>query len=81
MPRYHFDLVDSRTVADQGGRVLPDDIMASEVADLLAEKLRSVRPELRGKGYEIMVTNDEGEEVHRAPLDKFRLVLNGTAHG
>jgi uncharacterized protein DUF6894 len=81
MPRYHFDLVDSRTVADQGGQVLADDFMASEVADRLAEELRSVRPELRGKGYAILVTNDEGEEVHRAQLDKLRLVLNGEAHG
>jgi hypothetical protein len=55
--------------------------MASEVADRLAEELRSVRPELRGKGYAILVTNDEGEEVHRAQLDKLRIVLNGKAHG
>lgn len=55
MPRYHFDLVDSRTVADPRWQVLADDIMASAVADRLVEELCSVRPELRGKCYAILV--------------------------
>lgn len=69
MPRYHFDLVDSRTVADHGGQILTDDVMAADVADRLASEIYQVRPELRGKGYAIIVTNGEGEEVHRAPID------------
>ena len=69
MPRYHFDLIDSATVADQGGRILSDDVMAADVADRLARELYEVRPELRGKGYAILVTNADGEEVHRAPID------------
>jgi hypothetical protein len=31
MPRYHFDLVDSKTVADEGGQELPDDATAEQV--------------------------------------------------
>jgi hypothetical protein len=74
MPRYHFDLVDQTTVADQGGRQLEDDEQARAVADRLAEELNARRPELRGKNYKVLVTNDEGDEIHLAPLDRFRLV-------
>jgi hypothetical protein len=69
MPRYHFDLVDHTTVEDKGGQVLADDMVASDVADELARRIPEVRPELRGKGYSILVTGADGEEVHRAPLD------------
>ena len=74
MPRYHFDLIDSTTVADQGGQLLEDESMAIEVADRLAQELSVVRPELRSKGYKVLVTNADGERVHEAPLDRFRLV-------
>jgi hypothetical protein len=49
VPRYHFDLVDSTTVADQGGRIVADDVMAADVADRLAQQLFDIRKELRGK--------------------------------
>jgi hypothetical protein len=39
------------------------------VADRLASEIYQVRPELRGKGYAICVTNADGEQVHRAPID------------
>ena len=74
MPRYHFDLVDSKTVADQGGQLLEDDAMAIQVADRLAQELSKTRPELTGKGFKILVTDVDGERVHEAPLDKFKLV-------
>ena len=70
MPRYHFDLVDSKTVADQGGRIISDDIMAADVADRLAQELFEIRKDLRGKNFYILVTNAEGEEIHRAPIDQ-----------
>jgi hypothetical protein len=70
VPRYHFDLVDSTTVADQGGRIIADDVMAADVADRLAQKLFAIRKELRGKSFFILVTNAEGEEIHRAPIDQ-----------
>jgi hypothetical protein len=70
MPRYHFDLVDHKTVEDHGGQVLDDDITAADVADELARRVYKVRPELRNKGYSILVTDSEGQEVHRAPIDE-----------
>ena len=70
MPRYHFDLVDHKTIEDEGGQVLADDIVASDVADELARRVYQVRPDLRGKGYVILVTNAEGDEIHRAPLEE-----------
>ena len=69
MPRYHFDLVDHKTVEDHGGQILADDVTAADVADELARRLYEVRPELRNKGYSILVTDNEGQEVHRAPLE------------
>jgi hypothetical protein len=70
MPRYHFDLVDSHTVEDHGGQILADDTIAEDVADELARRIYDVRPELRGKGYAILVTDTKGREVHRAPIDE-----------
>jgi ferritin-like metal-binding protein YciE len=58
MPRYHFDLTDPVTVEDQGGQLL-DDVTASDVDDILAHKVYLRRPELRGKGYSILVTDFE----------------------
>jgi hypothetical protein len=69
MPRYHFDLVDHTTVEDKGGQILADDIVASDVADELAVRVWKVRPELRDRGYSILVTNADRDEVHRAPLE------------
>jgi len=70
MPRYHFDLVDHTTVEDKGGQVLADDVTASDVADRLAEDLFRVRPELRGKGYSILVSDAQGKRYTRRPLKK-----------
>ncbi len=69
MPRYHFDLVDSKTVADEGGAELPDDIKALDVAEEIAKRLLEERPELKGRHFSILVTNEDGEEIGRMPLD------------
>ncbi|WP_027519459.1 hypothetical protein [Bradyrhizobium sp. WSM1417] len=69
MPRYHFDLVDSKTVADEGGAELPDDIMALDVAEEIAKRLLAERPELKNRQFSILVTNHEGEEIGKVPLD------------
>ena len=70
MPRYHFDLVNKTTSADQGGQILPDDDEAIKVADTLARELRVARPDLIGKGYKILVTDEDGREVYRARIDR-----------
>jgi hypothetical protein len=69
MPLYHFDLVNWKTIADQGGAELSDDIEAMDSADAIARRLLGERPDLRKRYYAILVTNDEGEEVCRLPLD------------
>lgn len=69
MPRYHFDLVDSETVADEGGADLPDDIKALDVAEEIARRLLEERPELKGRHFSILVTNEDGQEIGRMPLD------------
>jgi hypothetical protein len=69
MPRYHFDLVDSKTVADQGGQELPDDATAKTVAKQIAARLRQERPELKNRSFAIRVTDQDGERIYRAPID------------
>lgn len=69
MPRYHFDLTDSRTVADEGGTELSDDIAAMDAAEVLARRLLQERPELKNRHYAIRVTNEDGVEICSVPLD------------
>jgi hypothetical protein len=69
MPRYHFDLVDSKTVADEGGQELPDDAMAERIAKQLAASLRKAQPELKNRNFAILVTTQDGERICRVPLD------------
>jgi hypothetical protein len=69
MPLYHFDLVNTKTVADQGGAELPDDIEAIDSADEMARRILDERPSLKDRHYAIVVTNEDGDEVCRLPLD------------
>lgn len=70
MPRYHFDVIGKKTIADRTGLLLPDDIHASAAGDRLAIELYEVRPELRVCKCAVLVTDDNGEEIHRAPIVK-----------
>ena len=70
MPRYHFDVIGRNTIADRTGLLLPDDIHASDAADRLASELYEIRPELRIRECAVLVTDDDGEVVHRAPIVK-----------
>ncbi len=69
MPHYHFDLVNTRTIADQGGAELIDDIEAMDSADEMARHILDERPNLRNRHYAILVTNEDGDEICRLPLD------------
>lgn len=73
MPKYHFDLVDHVTVADQGGRDLSDDAEAIYFSERLGQHLRALKPELVGKRYAVLVTDENGDEIHRAWLDVERV--------
>jgi len=69
MPLYHFDLINTKTVADEGGAELSDDIAAMDSADVIARRLLGERPDLKNRHYSILVTDEDGEEVCRLPLD------------
>lgn len=69
MPRYHFDLVNTKTITDQGGAELIDDIEAMDSADALARRILDERPELKSRHYSILVTNQDGDEICRLPFE------------
>ena len=69
MPRYHFDLVNTKTIADQGGAELPDDIEAMDSADKIARQILDEQPDLKHRHYSILVTNEDGDEICRLPFD------------
>jgi hypothetical protein len=69
MPKYHFDLVASKTIADEGGAEVCNDIGAMDIAQELARRLVKERPELKDRHYAILVSTEDGDEVGRAPLD------------
>jgi hypothetical protein len=69
VPLYHFNLVNTRTVSDQGGAELDDDIEAMDSADAIARRILNERPELRSQHYSILVTDERGKEIFRMPLE------------
>lgn len=69
MPLYHFDLVNWRTIIDAGGADLADDVEAIHSADLVVRGLVERMPQLKNNHYAVLVTNEEGDEVCRVPLD------------
>ena len=58
MPRYHFGLIDSKTVADVGGIQVSDNIKAVDVAEEHARRLVRECPELKNRHYSILVSNE-----------------------
>ena len=69
MPLYHFDLVNWKAIVDAGGADLSDDIEAMNSADMIARRLIERLPNLKNRNYAVLVTNEEGDEVCRLPLD------------
>jgi hypothetical protein len=69
MPRYHFSLVDSIVITDQGGRVLDSEEQAILAAKKLAEELFVIRPDLHNRNYKVRVTDRDGQEIFLAPID------------
>ena len=69
MPLYHFDLVNTKTNFDAGDADLSDDIEAMDTADLIARRVLHEQPEARNRHYAILVTDEEGEQICRLPLD------------
>jgi len=48
---------------------MSDDIAAMDAADLLAKRLLQERPELKNRSFAILVTDEDGDEICRIPLD------------
>ncbi len=69
MPLYNFDLVNWRAIVNAGDAELVDDIEAMNSADTIARRLIERLPHLKSRHYSILVTNEEGDEVCRLPLD------------
>jgi hypothetical protein len=69
MPHYHFDLVDSKIIADEGGAEAYDDIGALAIAEEIVRRLRLEHPGLSNGHYAILVSNEDGEEVGRVRID------------
>ena len=68
MPFYHFDLVNTKTIVDQGHAELVDDLAAMDSADAIARRILDRRPDLRKRHFAILITNEDGNEVCRLPL-------------
>jgi hypothetical protein len=69
MPLYHFDLVNTKTHTDAGDAELPDDIEAMDSADLIARRVLKELPQAKNRDYAILVTNEDGQQICRLPLD------------
>lgn len=65
---FHFSLADGKSVADKGARELEDAVQASEAADQLAKQISGEQPDLVSRGFAIVVSDEDGEEVYRAAL-------------
>jgi hypothetical protein len=76
MPYFYFDLIIDKEFKDQGGMILEDLAAASDRADQLASELFIVRSELRSRGWAVRVTDGDGNEVYRTPLDAIAPVKN-----
>ena len=72
MQRYHFDLIDTESVTDVKGAILDDDEQARKVASQLAQAVREGRPELIGRGCEILVRRENGSEISRVSIDPMK---------
>ncbi len=64
-----FDLVNWNAIVDAGGADLNDDIEAMNSADMIARRLLERMPQLKNQRYAVLVTDEEGGEVCRLPLD------------
>jgi hypothetical protein len=69
MPHFYFDFVMEDDFKDQGGMILEDCDCAFDKADQLASQLSIVRPELRRRGCVVRVSDGDGKEVDRTPID------------
>jgi len=69
MPYFSFDLVVGEEFKNQGIMILEDTELAIDKADSLASELCVGRPQLCSRGYAVRVTDRDGIEFYRTPVD------------
>jgi len=69
MPYFSFDLVVGEEFKNQGIMILEDTELAIDKAESLASELCIGRPQLRSRGYAVRVTDRDGIELYRTPVD------------
>ena len=72
MPYFNFDLVIRAEFKNQGGMILENTENAIDKADCLASELCIVCPELCSKGCAVRVTDGDGNELYRTPVELYR---------
>jgi hypothetical protein len=70
VPYFYLDLTIGEEFEDQGSMILENIAVAADRADQLADELDIVRPELRSRHCVIRVTNGDGNELYRTPIDR-----------
>jgi len=73
MPYFSFDLVIGEEFKNQGVMILEDTEIAIDKADSLAEEICVARPQLRFRGYAVRITDRDGTELYRTPVDQIPL--------
>ena len=69
MPYFYFDLVTNKAFHQQGSMILEVSTPPWIGQTNLLPHFMWFRPELRGCGCAIRVTDEDGEEFYRTPLD------------
>jgi Domain of unknown function (DUF6894) len=69
MPLYHFDLVHGKNRLDAVDAEASDDIEAMDCAESIARRILRIWPDAKNRHYSILVTDQEGEEICRLPID------------
>lgn len=67
MPKFHFDLVDTRTGDEEDWLTCQSKSEVQVMATQIAGRLLASEP-IFLRGYSVLVTNEEGHEVFRARL-------------
>jgi hypothetical protein len=69
MPLYQFELVGPDSATSLDGALLEDDDQAESIARSIADQARVTNPELIAQDYQIVVTDELGNEIVRIPFE------------
>jgi hypothetical protein len=69
MALHFFNLKDGIPVRDRKGHECANDDEAIFHGTFIAQRIGTERPDYAGRGHYISVVNEEGNEIHRAPIE------------